>query len=89
MMPTYVTRGDGSREEAEEVYFELPYGLDVRTVVVSHGAVSFYDAENRESVLVQHGTYPGAGMDLGFADHVETKEIVGEAVNRNQQEGNT
>lgn len=70
-MPTYITRPDGTREEGKEAHIELPQGLDVRTVVISHGAVSFYDSENRESVLIQHGTHPGAGMDVGFADHVQ------------------
>lgn len=73
-MPTHVTRSDGTREEADEVYVRLPEGLDVRTIVVAHGSVSFYDAEDRESLLIQRGSYPGAGMDVNFADHVKIVE---------------
>lgn len=71
-MPTCVTREDGASWPAEEVRVELPDGLDVRVVVIQHGAVSFYDEQDRESILIQHGTYPGAGMAVDFALHVRT-----------------
>lgn len=71
-MPTYVTRSDGTREPASEAVVVLPNGLDVREVRVRFNEVVLVDAEGRESILVQRGSYPGAGFSVNFGDHLET-----------------
>lgn len=66
-MPTY-DRSTG--EAVDEITFAIPEGLDVRRVVVRNLEVSFFDASDRESVLVQRPFGPGAGLSVQFADHV-------------------
>jgi hypothetical protein len=50
----------------------LPNGLDVREVRIRFNEVVLVDAEGRESILVQRGSYPGAGLSADFGDHLET-----------------
>lgn len=68
-MPNYVTKLDGSVEQADEARIELER-LEIHAIVIRHGEVSFFDAEGRESVLVQGVTSPGGGMDVQLAEHV-------------------
>lgn len=69
-MPTYIKRNGRQPEQASSVTINLPDGLDVRTIRIRHGEIVLHDAENRESVLIQRGTHPGAGLSINFADHV-------------------
>lgn len=61
---------DHNGVERDEIALALPDGLDVRRIVVRHAAVSFFDSEGRESVLVDRPTHPGAGLSVQIADHV-------------------
>lgn len=75
-MPYHVTRIDAeggltfSGVCNEDV---LKLDLRVTEIRVRHGEVGLFDEQGRESVLIQRGTYPGAGMSVNIADHVETR----------------
>lgn len=74
-MSPLVDRSTGEEVSDEGVTVEIPAGLFVRRVTVKHGEVSLFDAEGRESVLVQRPTHPGAGLSCNFGDHVETRRV--------------
>lgn len=73
-MPTYITRPDGMGEPAEEATLKVPAGVDVRSIRIRWDEVSLFDADGRESVLIQRGRHPGAGLGVNFADHVHVEE---------------
>jgi hypothetical protein len=72
-MPTFITLPDGTRVEGDEVNALLPAGVEVRRIRMRHGEVAFFDGQDRESILVQRGDYPGAGLATDFGDHVEVQ----------------
>lgn len=63
---------DGEGRQREEIEITVLSTLEVRRIVVRHAEVSLFDADGRESVLIQRPTHPGAGLSLDLADHVET-----------------
>ena len=76
MSPSYVTEQDDEghvrRERGSERTLPL-VGLRVSTIRIRHGEVALFDEEGRESLLIQRGSYPGAGLSVDLADHVEIR----------------
>lgn len=73
MSPTHVRRNGEEPVRGSEATIE-PTGLTVTRIRVRHGEVMLFDEQGRESVLITRGIYPGAGMCVELADHVETRE---------------
>lgn len=74
MSPSYVTRidrdGNVTREQRSEDTVQFGTYLRVSEIRITPGTVVFYDHLGNESVVIERGTYPGAGLSVELAEHL-------------------